>query len=58
MIKYLVDVLKFMKRYPYKKGDKFFTWLRNCLYLNWQIPWVWNIDIYWLVKRYAKRTVR
>ena len=54
MIKYIVDVIHFMNKYPYEKGDKFFLWIRNCFYLNWQKPWKWNIDAYYLYKRLCR----
>ena len=47
MIRYLYDVIKYMKTFPLKNGS-FLTWFRNCLYVNWQVPWKWNIDAYWL----------
>lgn len=36
---YIPAVIRFMKDYPYRrdKGHKFWTWLRNCLYINWQV---------------------
>lgn len=38
--KYIPEVIRFMRRYPYhKKTDYFFVWLRNCLYCNWQVRW-------------------
>lgn len=33
---YIPDVVRFMRNFPFKKGDKFFIWIRNCFYLNWQ----------------------
>ena len=50
MVKYIIDVIKHARRFPYRKGDNFKIWLRNTLYLNWQQPWKWNIDVYWLYK--------
>ena len=51
MIKYVIDVIRFMKKYPLSADGRFIVWLRNCLYLNWQKPWKWNLDIYWLWKQ-------
>lgn len=35
---YIPDVLRYMKRYPYNRKYHFFwKWLRNCLYVNWQV---------------------
>lgn len=34
---YIPEVIRFMKRYPLKKNSKFFVWLRNCFYINWQV---------------------
>lgn len=51
MIKYMIDVIRFMKKYPLSTDGRFIVWLRNCLYLNWQKPWKWNLDIYWLWKQ-------
>ena len=34
---YVPSVIRFMKDYPFRKGQKFRCWLRNCLYLNWQV---------------------
>lgn len=51
MIKYVIDVIRFMKKYPLSTDGRFIVWLRNCLYLNWQKPWKWNVDIYWLWKQ-------
>ena len=36
---YIPEVIRFMKDYPFQKskGHKFRIWLRNCLYLNWQV---------------------
>ena len=53
MIKYLIDVVKYMKRFPCRNGNRK-IWLRNCLYVNWQKPWKWNIDAYWLFERIAR----
>ena len=50
MIKYLIDVVKYMKKFPCRNGNRK-IWLRNCLYVNWQDPWKWNLDIYWLWKQ-------
>lgn len=50
MIKYLIDVIKFMRKYP-RLDESRKEWLRKCLYLNWQQPWKWNIDVYWLYKQ-------
>lgn len=50
MIKYLIDVIKYMRKFPCGNGNRK-TWLRNCLYMNWQKPWKWNLDIYWLWKQ-------
>ena len=33
---YVPSVIRFMKKYPFRKGHNFRVWLRNCLYLNWQ----------------------
>lgn len=54
MVRYLVNVFKFMRKHPLDGGD-FSTWVRNCFYLNWQIPVKWNFDLYWAYKqmRYA-----
>lgn len=49
MIIYITDVIRYMKKFPYK-GRKFGVWLRNCLYINWQKPYRWNIDVYRLYK--------
>lgn len=35
--RYIPAVVKFMKDYPLGKDGKFFIWLRNCFYLNWQV---------------------
>ena len=50
MIKYLIDVIKYMRKFLCGNGNHR-TWLRNCLYVNWQKPWKWNVDIYWLWKQ-------
>ena len=50
MIKYLIDVIKYMRKFPCGNGNHK-IWLRNCLYVNWQKPWKWNLDIYWLWKQ-------
>lgn len=34
---FIPEVIKFMKRYPFKKGDNFKIWIRNCFYCNWQV---------------------
>lgn len=57
MIKYLIDVIKFIRRNPYKGNYKFWLWLRNCFYLNWQKPAKWNFDFYFLYKA-VKRKLR
>lgn len=39
--KYIPEVVRFMKDYPFKKGrDNFRIWFRNCLYVNWQVSWM------------------
>lgn len=60
MIKYMIDVIKHIKKYPLSANGRFIVWLRNCLYLNWQKPWKWNLDIYWLWKQVerSRRRVR
>lgn len=50
MIKYLIDVIKYMRKIPCGNSNRR-IWLRNCLYVNWQKPWKWNLDIYWLWKQ-------
>ena len=55
MIKYLIGVIKDMRMYPFKKGDRFWLWIRNRFYLRWQKPAKWNIDIYWLYKTVKRR---
>jgi hypothetical protein len=37
--KYIPAVIRFMKDYPYsaKRGFKRSTYIRNCLYINWQV---------------------
>lgn len=54
MIRYLVNVFKFMRKHPLGNGN-FRIWLRNCFYLNWQKPVKCNFDLYWVYKkiRYA-----
>lgn len=34
---YIPNVIQFMKEYPFRKGHRFRVWLRNCLYVNWQV---------------------
>ena len=35
---YIQEVVRFMRKYPYKKKTEYFlVWLRNCFYLNWQV---------------------
>lgn len=35
---YIPDVVQYMKDYPFKRNrDNFRIWLRNCLYINWQV---------------------
>ena len=35
---YFPDVVKFMRKYPYnRKTCYFWSWFRNCFYLNWQV---------------------
>ena len=34
---YIPAVIRYMRDYPYRKGDKFWIWLRNCFYANWQV---------------------
>lgn len=37
---YIPAVIKYMIDFPYKPGrDIFSIWLRNCLYLNWQVDY-------------------
>lgn len=36
--RYIPDVVKSMKKYPYTKNKKFFRWLKAHLYLNWVTP--------------------
>lgn len=36
--KYIPDVVKSMKKYPYTKNKKFFYWVKAHLYLNWVTP--------------------
>ena len=55
MIKYLIDVIKGMRKYPFKKEDNFRIWIRNQFYLNWQKPAKWNFDFYWLYKTVKRR---
>lgn len=56
MIKYMIDVIKYMRKFPCGNDNRK-IWLRNCLYVNWQKPWKWNLDIYWLWKQ-VKRSRR
>ena len=34
---YIPAVIRFMKKYPFKRGNVFKFWIRNCFYLNWQV---------------------
>lgn len=34
---YIPDVISFMRDFPLTKNEKFFIWIRNCFYLNWQV---------------------
>lgn len=34
---YIPAVIRFMRDYPCRKGARFWIWLRNCLYINWQV---------------------
>jgi hypothetical protein len=34
---YIPEVVKMIKKHPLKNGDNFVLYLRNMLYLNWQV---------------------
>jgi len=36
--KYIPEVIRFIKNYPFDKyKGNFLIWFRNCLYVNWQV---------------------